>query len=107
MCLPSVVLVLRPGSAVSLLLCSGLQVVNICVWVLASAFGVPAMVMGNVEEEQEHNSKWTLAHTSEPTNQSRATVGLSPEEDDPPVQQDPGKNRSEALEEPIINQEIG
>lgn len=33
------------------------QVVNICVWVLASAFGVPAMVMGNVEEEQEHNSK--------------------------------------------------
>ena len=33
------------------------QIVNICVWVLASAFGVPAMVMGNVEEEQEHNSK--------------------------------------------------
>ncbi len=33
------------------------QVVNICVWVLASAFGVPAMVLGNVEEEQEHNSK--------------------------------------------------
>lgn len=29
-------------------------------WVLASAFGVPAMVMGNVEEEQEHNSKWFL-----------------------------------------------
>ncbi|XP_055078862.1 nociceptin receptor isoform X2 [Periophthalmus magnuspinnatus] len=27
------------------------KVVNICVWVLASAFGVPAMVMGNVEEE--------------------------------------------------------
>ena len=34
-----------------------LQVVNICVWVLASAFGIPAMVMGNIEEEQEHNSK--------------------------------------------------
>uniref|UniRef100_A0A8C7ZIS7 Opiate receptor-like 1 n=1 Tax=Oryzias sinensis TaxID=183150 RepID=A0A8C7ZIS7_9TELE len=33
------------------------KVVNICVWVLASAFGVPAMVMGNVEEEQEHNSE--------------------------------------------------
>ncbi|KAK7884504.1 hypothetical protein WMY93_027627 [Mugilogobius chulae] len=32
------------------------KVVNICVWVLASAFGVPAMVMGNVEEEQEHNN---------------------------------------------------
>ncbi|KAK5624140.1 Nociceptin receptor [Crenichthys baileyi] len=29
------------------------KVVNICVWVLASAFGVPAMVMGNVEVE--HN----------------------------------------------------
>lgn len=38
------------------------QVVNICVWVLASAFGVPAMVLGNVEEEQEHNSK-QLTHT--------------------------------------------
>lgn len=39
------------------------QVVNICVWVLASAFGVPAMVMGNVEEEQEHNSKsFTRTH---------------------------------------------
>ncbi|KAA8590730.1 hypothetical protein FQN60_001673, partial [Etheostoma spectabile] len=35
---------------------SCLQVVNICVWVLASAFGVPAMVLGNVEEEQEHNN---------------------------------------------------
>ncbi|XP_029012282.1 nociceptin receptor [Betta splendens] len=32
------------------------KVVNICVWVLASAFGVPAMVLGNVEEEREHNS---------------------------------------------------
>lgn len=40
--------------------------VNICVWVLASAFGVPAMVMGNVEEEQEHNSK-KLTHTHSPT----------------------------------------
>uniref|UniRef100_A0A8C5GLJ6 Nociceptin receptor n=1 Tax=Gouania willdenowi TaxID=441366 RepID=A0A8C5GLJ6_GOUWI len=29
------------------------KVVNICVWVLASAFGVPAMVMGNVEEEHD------------------------------------------------------
>ncbi|XP_062315752.1 nociceptin receptor [Osmerus eperlanus] len=28
------------------------KVVNICVWVLASAFGVPAMVLGNVEVEQ-------------------------------------------------------
>lgn len=37
--------------------------VNICVWVLASAFGVPAMVMGNVEEEQEHNRKWFQAQT--------------------------------------------
>lgn len=41
----------------SLMFFSPSQVVNICVWVLASAFGVPAMVMGNVEEEQEHNSK--------------------------------------------------
>ncbi|XP_035511902.1 nociceptin receptor, partial [Morone saxatilis] len=32
------------------------KVVNICVWVLASAFGVPAMVLGNVEEEPEHNT---------------------------------------------------
>lgn len=38
------------------------QVVNICVWVLASAFGVPAMVLGNVEEEQEHNSKYTYMY---------------------------------------------
>ncbi|XP_010776772.1 mu-type opioid receptor-like [Notothenia coriiceps] len=33
------------------------KVVNICVWVLASAFGVPAMFLGNVEVEQEHGSK--------------------------------------------------
>lgn len=39
------------------------QVVNICVWVLASAFGVPAMVLGNVEEEQEHNSEYMFTHT--------------------------------------------
>ncbi|KAM3871950.1 nociceptin receptor [Diretmus argenteus] len=32
------------------------KVVNICVWVLASAIGVPAMVMGDVEVELEHNS---------------------------------------------------
>ncbi|XP_013869312.1 nociceptin receptor [Austrofundulus limnaeus] len=31
------------------------KVVNICVWVLASVFGVPAMVLGNVEVEREHN----------------------------------------------------
>ncbi|KAI4824236.1 hypothetical protein KUCAC02_012762 [Chaenocephalus aceratus] len=30
------------------------KVVNICVWVLASAFGVPAMFLGNVEMEPEH-----------------------------------------------------
>lgn len=46
----------QPRLTVATLL-SCLQVVNICVWVLASAFGVPAMVMGNVEEEQEHNSE--------------------------------------------------
>lgn len=50
----------RPaGSPSGALLFRPSQVVNICVWVLASAFGVPAMVMGNVEEEQEHNSKWS------------------------------------------------
>ncbi|XP_060931110.1 nociceptin receptor isoform X2 [Limanda limanda] len=27
------------------------KVVNICVWVLASAFGIPAMVLGNIEED--------------------------------------------------------
>ncbi|XP_020315160.1 nociceptin receptor [Oncorhynchus kisutch] len=32
------------------------KVVNICVWVLASAIGVPAMVLGDVEVEIEHNS---------------------------------------------------
>uniref|UniRef100_A0A3Q0QTX3 Opiate receptor-like 1 n=1 Tax=Amphilophus citrinellus TaxID=61819 RepID=A0A3Q0QTX3_AMPCI len=42
------------------------KVVNICVWVLASAFGVPAMVMGNVEEEQEHNSFECIVVLPEP-----------------------------------------
>ncbi|KAG7519929.1 delta-type opioid receptor-like [Solea senegalensis] len=42
------------------------KVVNICVWVLASAFGVPAMVMGNVEEEQEHNSVECIVVLPEP-----------------------------------------
>ncbi|XP_053704673.1 nociceptin receptor isoform X2 [Synchiropus splendidus] len=42
------------------------QVVNICVWVLASAFGVPAMVLGNVEEEQEHNSVECIVVLPEP-----------------------------------------
>lgn len=32
-------------------------------WVLASAFGVPAMVLGNVEEEQEHNSEYMYTQT--------------------------------------------
>ncbi|XP_031167924.1 nociceptin receptor [Sander lucioperca] len=42
------------------------KVVNICVWVLASAFGVPAMVLGNVEEEQEHNSVECIVVLPEP-----------------------------------------
>ncbi|XP_030624456.1 nociceptin receptor isoform X3 [Chanos chanos] len=31
------------------------KVVNICVWVLASAIGVPAMVLGDVEDDHEHS----------------------------------------------------
>ena len=38
--------------------------VNICVWVLASAFGVPAMVLGNVEVEVEQNSRWSWIYLS-------------------------------------------
>ncbi|KAM4571377.1 nociceptin receptor [Fundulus diaphanus] len=40
------------------------KMVNICVWVLASAFGVPAMVMGNVEVE--HNSVECIMVIPEP-----------------------------------------
>ncbi|XP_068997820.1 nociceptin receptor [Embiotoca jacksoni] len=40
------------------------KVVNICVWVLASAFGVPAMVMGNVEKE--HYSVECIVSLPEP-----------------------------------------
>ncbi|XP_045912850.1 nociceptin receptor isoform X2 [Micropterus dolomieu] len=42
------------------------KVVNICVWVLASAFGVPAMVLGNVEVEPEHNSVECIVGLPEP-----------------------------------------
>ncbi|KAM4737377.1 nociceptin receptor [Anableps anableps] len=40
------------------------KVVNICVWVLASAFGVPAMVLGDVEVE--HNSVECIMVIPEP-----------------------------------------
>ncbi|XP_017290535.1 nociceptin receptor isoform X2 [Kryptolebias marmoratus] len=42
------------------------KVVNICVWVLASVFGVPAMVLGNVEVERDHNSVECILAIPEP-----------------------------------------
>lgn len=44
----------------TLFMSSCVQVVNICVWVLASAFGVPATFLGNVEE---HENSTPRAHT--------------------------------------------
>uniref|UniRef100_A0A667Y925 Nociceptin receptor n=1 Tax=Myripristis murdjan TaxID=586833 RepID=A0A667Y925_9TELE len=42
------------------------KVVNICVWVLASAISVPAMIMGDVEVELEHNSIECIVALPEP-----------------------------------------
>ncbi|KAM9341888.1 nociceptin receptor [Pholidichthys leucotaenia] len=50
------------------------KVVNVCVWVLASAFGVPAMMMGNVEED--HNGVECIVVLPEPRSHWDPVFGI-------------------------------
>ncbi|XP_043981067.1 nociceptin receptor [Gambusia affinis] len=51
------------------------KVVNVCVWVLASAVGVPVMVMGNVEVVGEDNSTECILVFNEPKDQWEPIFG--------------------------------